>query len=308
MRRYWIDSPLIDEDLITITGDSFHHIFGVCRHELNSQCELLGIHEDSALLVKVMEIQKKKALVKIVGHRPIAPLANPKIILNLSFPKFSTLETIVEKSVELGVHRLQLFTSDYSFLKKTTEISSQKKERLTKIALQATQQCGRSRLMLLPEPVSWSGLLESFSLQKKLDPSHLGLLAYEHLKESSSSSLKQQLSFLLGSYKEKETCTESKVSTDTKKETQNITESVTSEEIQQKTQKTTHQLNQQIHHQRTGKEVWLFVGSEGGFSSTEVQCAEQTGLHLLSLGSQILRVETACVVLLSSLKYELELM
>jgi 16S rRNA (uracil1498-N3)-methyltransferase len=51
-------------------------------------------------------------------------------------------------------------------------------------------------------------------------------------------------------------------------------------------------------------EFWVFVGSEGGFSSTEVQTFQQQGLKPVTLGDQVLRVETACIALLAVLKYE----
>ncbi len=54
------------------------------------------------------------------------------------------------------------------------------------------------------------------------------------------------------------------------------------------------------------EEIWLFVGSEGGFSEAEVALFRQNQLLPLSFGEQILRVETACVALLSVIKYEFE--
>lgn len=54
------------------------------------------------------------------------------------------------------------------------------------------------------------------------------------------------------------------------------------------------------------QEVWAFIGSEGGFSKAEVAKFNQQGIAPVSLGSQVLRVETACVALASILKYEFE--
>lgn len=51
--------------------------------------------------------------------------------------------------------------------------------------------------------------------------------------------------------------------------------------------------------------VWAFVGSEGGFSAEEVERFSKAGLESLTLGDQVLKVETACISLLSILKYEL---
>ncbi|MCE3010046.1 MAG: 16S rRNA (uracil(1498)-N(3))-methyltransferase [Proteobacteria bacterium] len=53
------------------------------------------------------------------------------------------------------------------------------------------------------------------------------------------------------------------------------------------------------------QELWVFVGSEGGFSSTEVEALSKMGVAPLSLGDQVLRVETACISILAVLKYEL---
>ena len=50
-------------------------------------------------------------------------------------------------------------------------------------------------------------------------------------------------------------------------------------------------------------EAWIFVGSEGGFSDREVAMFRAAGLQPVTLGPQILRVETACVALVSVLKY-----
>lgn len=54
--------------------------------------------------------------------------------------------------------------------------------------------------------------------------------------------------------------------------------------------------------------VDLFIGGEGGFSAAEVELFRQNGLPPVTLGAQVLRVETACVALTSILKYECGLM
>jgi 16S rRNA (uracil1498-N3)-methyltransferase len=54
--------------------------------------------------------------------------------------------------------------------------------------------------------------------------------------------------------------------------------------------------------------IWIFVGSEGGFSYQEVEDFKMKGLEPVTLGSQVLRVETACIALVSALKYEFDLM
>ncbi len=54
------------------------------------------------------------------------------------------------------------------------------------------------------------------------------------------------------------------------------------------------------------QDVYYFVGSEGGFSEAEVELFSSLGHPPITLGSQVLRVETACVCITSVLKYVLE--
>ena len=53
------------------------------------------------------------------------------------------------------------------------------------------------------------------------------------------------------------------------------------------------------------KEVAIIIGSEGGFSLDEVEALKNAGAKVISLGETILRVETACVALLSAIMYEM---
>lgn len=61
-------------------------------------------------------------------------------------------------------------------------------------------------------------------------------------------------------------------------------------------------------HPEGVKDIWIIVGSEGGFSHNEVKAFQELGLHPVTLGQQVLRVETACMALVSVLKYDFDLM
>ena len=53
------------------------------------------------------------------------------------------------------------------------------------------------------------------------------------------------------------------------------------------------------------KHVVVLIGPEGGFSQAEADVARDKGFHLVSLGPNILRTETAAVAALSIIGYEL---
>lgn len=65
---------------------------------------------------------------------------------------------------------------------------------------------------------------------------------------------------------------------------------------------------QELRSRSSMREIFLIVGAEGGFSKPEVELLGNQGLRPVTLGSQVLRVETACMALVSVLKYEFDLM
>jgi len=52
------------------------------------------------------------------------------------------------------------------------------------------------------------------------------------------------------------------------------------------------------------KKIVVLIGPEGGFSQKEAELAKAKGFHLVSLGRNILRTETAAIAVLSMIGYE----
>ena len=248
MRRYWIEESDILGQQVLLQGELFHHIVDVCRQEMGSKFELLS--NGKAYFVEIVALSKKGATAKILETRQIPPLPQPLVKLAICVPRFPVLESILEKAVELGVHEIQLLSSQYSFIKSSEKISENKWDRWLKIIKSSTQQCGRGDLMQLSPPIK---LLE-WSKKMNLKEGQMCLFGYEgptplHIKDYFKAASHGDL-----------------------------------------------------------KEAWILVGGEGGFSQLEVNELETNGCRAVTLGPQVLRVETACITLTSILKYELDLM
>jgi 16S rRNA (uracil1498-N3)-methyltransferase len=57
---------------------------------------------------------------------------------------------------------------------------------------------------------------------------------------------------------------------------------------------------------KAGQEVAVFIGPEGGFTPQEIDFAVRSGIKPVSMGKRILRTETAALVILSWIMYQLE--
>lgn len=247
MRRYWIEKKHFNSGFINLTGDTFHHICEVCRQDVGNKFEVLN--EGKAYFVEVISRDKKSAQVKILEEREAPKPQKPYIHMAVSISKFQTMDTIVEKAVELGAFAIYPFVSDFSFIRdKNSERLLEKMDRWNRIVKAATSQTGRGDLMHISAPKTLKELLENMN---QFDRS-VGLFPYEGESE-------QTVSLAIKEMKAK-----------------------------------------------SPENVWLFVGSEGGFSDQEVEIFKENGLKSSTLGDQVLRVETACLSLLSILKYEFD--
>lgn len=68
----------------------------------------------------------------------------------------------------------------------------------------------------------------------------------------------------------------------------------------------TEETRQIIDQIRPGQKICIFIGPEGGFGKQEVEKAKEAGLCPVTLGKRILRTETAGMMLLSVMMFELE--
>ncbi len=260
MRRYWVPQDSINGDTVTLQGDVLHHIRDVCRMRIKDRFEVLT-EGAKAYLVEIVSETKQASVAEVIETREIEPLPKPHIVLALSIPRFNVYENILEKMVELGVHSVQPFFSDYSFIRKQEDVLDKKMVRFQKIIQGATQQSGRGDIMPLLPALPLGELLKDFNREQtgaSLNPGSLvsGIFAYEG---EAQTGLKSYLQEIL----------------------QNLTLSAYLQKI------------------------YVFVGSEGGFSEQEVELFKKYSLRPITLGAQVLRVETACVGLVSVIKYDL---
>ena len=247
MKRYWIDLQYFNNELVKIKGDDFHHICEVCRLQKGEHFEVLN-GDGKAYLVELTELKKNEATAVIKQSREVPPIAKPYVHLCVSIPKFSTFDTILEKSVELGAKHFRPFVSDYSFVRsENSEKLQNKHERWERIIKSATQQCGRAEFMDLDPVCSLEKLLRKFNQT----PNAVGLFPYEG---EASLTMKKAVQEVLKSKPDS---------------------------------------------------IWVFIGSEGGFSQKEVQLFQSVNLQPATLGDQVLRVETACLSMLSILRYDI---
>src|SRR4051812_35188882 len=149
--RLFVRQPLGEVTSIELDAGQANYLGNVMR--LGPGAELLVFDGSSGeWLARIAEAGKKR-MTLAVERRTREPEAMPEVWLAFAPVKRAQTDWLVEKATELGVARL------IPVMTQRTVAERVKLERLESIAIEAAEQCGRTRLPEIAEPVRVKQLL-----------------------------------------------------------------------------------------------------------------------------------------------------
>lgn len=245
MPRFFLSPDKFDADTVVIDGENARHISKALRMKAGDTVTLCDA-DNNEYLCRLDAFTDTQICAIVLEKMACCTEPPYRVTLLQCLPKSDKMEYIIQKSVELGVHRIIPVASSRCVVKLDDKSAPKKIERWQKIANEAAGQCGRGILPAVEMPMD---LLSALSLAKEGD---LCMFCYEGKTVKS-------ISDVLAS------C------------------------------------------EKTPKDIYVLIGSEGGFSKEEACIAEEKGFTLTGLGPRILRTETAPLCVLSIISAFLEL-
>ena len=145
MPRFFCDT--IWEDTAVITGADSRHISRVLRMKPG---DILTLSDGKGYdyQCEIGECQPEKVLIRILSKEKNQTEPDVEITLYQALPKGDKLDFIVQKAVELGVFRVVPILTKRCVARTDSAGFIKKRERLTRIAIEAAKQCGRG---IIPE-------------------------------------------------------------------------------------------------------------------------------------------------------------
>ncbi len=155
MARRFFSSASIQSPRVEISGSEAHHILHVLRLEVGDRVNLFdgtGVEYQA----RIDAISRQKVDCVIEDQQTINRELDIEIHLGVALPKGVRSRWLIEKAVELGVHRVVPLECERSVV----HMRSASISRLSKAVIEASKQCGRNQLMELGAPVSFFQWLE----------------------------------------------------------------------------------------------------------------------------------------------------
>jgi len=243
MHRFFISPQNIKGNSVSIDPEEARHIEKVLRLTTG---DIVVCFDGSGREYRVrLEGREDGILIGQIIHTGLRE-SEPtlKLYLAQGIAKGEKMDTIIQKSVEIGVSAIYPVSSERSVVRLTEDKAEKKVQRWQSIAREACKQCRRNLIPPVTPVMDFATLLQEIGEKP-------AIMLYENEDQTSLKSLlKNQL------------------------------------------------------REISGQELFLLIGPEGGFSLQEVEAAGRQGIYTASLGSRILRTETAGLVAASIVLYE----
>ena len=158
--RLFVRQPLNEGARVELDGAQANYLGNVMR--MGEGAELLVFDGSSGeWLARVAEAGRKR-MVLTLGRRTREPEIVPDVWLAFAPVKRGPTDWIIEKATELGVARL------IPVITRRTIVERVKLERLQAIAIEAAEQCGRTLLPRIDEPLELARFLEQRDVGRTL--------------------------------------------------------------------------------------------------------------------------------------------
>ncbi len=158
--RLFVPPPLSEAVLVALDGAAANYLGNVLRLAEGGEV-LLFDGVDGEWLATVVEAGKKRMSLG-VGRQTRAQEAVPDLSLAFAPVKKGRVDWLVEKSVELGVARLE------PVITRRTIVDKLNLERMRSHIVEAAEQCGRTALATIAEPVKLDAWLKSLDARRAL--------------------------------------------------------------------------------------------------------------------------------------------
>jgi len=167
MPRFFIEAELAVNTELELTDQVFHHWVKVLRAQVGDVATLFN-GQGGEYNARLVTINKKSATISLDSYCSDDRTPAFQCLLGQVMSKGDRMDYAIQKATELGVHKIQLLTSERCEMRLKYDRDQKKIEHWQAIAVAACEQCGMNRVPEVLPPISLSDWLASELPQSKL--------------------------------------------------------------------------------------------------------------------------------------------
>ena len=182
MHQFFIPIDNIDGSTVRISGEDLHHMKDVIRLRNGEEFHVLD-GKGKRYRCSLSAYEEGQALAEILSTEDVKEELSSEITLYQGFPKGDKMELIIQKCVELGVHRIVPVIMERSVARPDEKARVKKVKRYRSIAESAAKQAGRGIIPEIGEVCSFREALKSAAGSDHLLLPYEAAFGMEHTRE-----------------------------------------------------------------------------------------------------------------------------
>ena len=157
MRRFFAPKDSFADGNVTLDADETRHLRDVLRLRVAEEVSVFN-GEGQEFCCAINEIGKKSSKLAVIGEiEPASPESSFEITIAATILNGEKFDLIIQKAVELGVTQLIPMNTIRCDVKLKDAVK--RMDRWQRIAMEATKQTGRAKLMSISEPSAFDKVL-----------------------------------------------------------------------------------------------------------------------------------------------------
>lgn len=152
LSRLYTDHTLVFDTDVVLDGDHAHYLGKVLRIKPGHQC-LLFNGTDGEFLAEVTDVSKREVRLRLLEPRDGTPDSSLSVHLGLGLSRGERMDYAIQKATELGVTDITPLFTEFSEVKLSNERADKRAAHWQKVAVSASEQCGRCSVPVIHHPV-----------------------------------------------------------------------------------------------------------------------------------------------------------
>ena len=162
MPRFFVDPCAVLGDRIVVRGEDAHHMTRVLRMRAGESVTVC-VPDTGTVYETVFVSGGEEAVLSIVSESRADTEPPYEAVVFQALCKGDKMETVIQKSVETGVHRIVPVITSRATVKWDEKDGARKTERWQKIASEAAKQCGRGVIPAVSAPMRLADVIDTIA-------------------------------------------------------------------------------------------------------------------------------------------------
>lgn len=173
MYQFFVPNSQVLGERIAVTGNDYNHIANVLRMKVGEKIRISD-EDGRSYLCEITEFKDDNVYAQILEFDGLGTELENKIYLFQGLPKGDKMETVIQKSVELGVYQVIPVAMKHCVMKLDAKKAENKIRRWNAISESAAKQAKRT---IIPEVMSQMTYKQALEAARELD---VVLVPYEN--------------------------------------------------------------------------------------------------------------------------------